>query len=54
MLREAAELLNGNLIWSEDFELIRYSLAGLLEAIDEGKDPEPYADDIAKELLDRI
>jgi hypothetical protein len=51
-LQEAADLLSKPLIWSGDLDLIRHHLACILEAIDQGKDPEIFAQDLALDLLD--
>lgn len=51
-LLEVADLLDADLIWDNDLELIRYHLAGLLRAINDCRDPSRYAADIAETLLD--
>lgn len=53
-LKEAAQLLNADLVWSYDLDVIRYHLATILEAIAEGADPEPAAQDLAKSLTDEF
>ena len=52
ILDEAADLLSSPLIWSADLDAIRHHLAEMLRAIADGRDPEPYADDLAETLLD--
>jgi hypothetical protein len=53
-LMEAAQLLDSPLIWSADMDQIRYHLAGILRAIHENRDPEPYAKDLAETLLNEF
>ena len=53
-LQEAAQLLDSPLIWSADMDQIRYHLAGMLRAIHENRDPEPYAKDLAETLLNEF
>jgi hypothetical protein len=53
LLDEAIELLEApNLVWSDDFEVIRHHLWAMLK--DERKSLAPYEStfDLAKELLD--
>jgi len=51
-LIEAADLLDSPLVWSADMEAIRYHLSSMLRAIAVGRDPEPFANDLAETLLD--
>jgi len=51
-LIEAADLLDADLVWSPDLDSIRYHLSSMLRAIEENRDPEPYANDLAEVLLD--
>jgi hypothetical protein len=51
-LNEAADLLSSPLIWSADLDAIRHHLAEMLRAIADGRNPEPYADDLSETLLD--
>lgn len=51
-LKEAADLLDADLVWSPDMDSIRYHLSGMLRAIAENRDPEKYANDLAETLLD--
>jgi len=53
-LIEAADLLSKPLVWSEDLDLIRHHLSCILEAIEDGEDPERYAQDLAEVLLDEF
>jgi hypothetical protein len=51
-LIEAADLLDADLVWSPDLDSIRYHLSSMLRAIEENRDPEPFARDLAETLLD--
>jgi len=51
-LVEAADLLDADLVWSPDLDTIRYHLSSMLRAIDENRNPEQYALDLAEALLD--
>jgi len=51
-LIEAADLLDANLVWSPDLNSIRYHLSSMLRAIEENRDPLPFANDLAETLLD--
>jgi hypothetical protein len=51
-LIEAADLLDADLVWSPDLDSIRYHLSSMLRAIEENRDPMPYANDLAETLLD--
>ena len=51
-LLEAADLLDANLVWDTDLEIIRFHLAGILRAINDNRDPLNYAQDLAETLLD--
>ncbi len=51
-LLEAADLLDANLVWDSDLEVIRFHLAGMLRAINDCKDPSRHAQDLAETLLD--
>ena len=51
-LKEAADLLDADLVWSPDMDTIRYHLSSMLRAIAENRDPEIYATDLAKVLLE--
>lgn len=53
-LLEAADLLSKPLVWSDDMEAIRRHLSCILEAIEDGEDPERYAQDLAEVLLDEF
>jgi len=52
LIQETIELLEAPLVWSPDFESIRYHLTALLEAELESLAPHQATQDICETLLD--